>query len=120
LSSRAVTDARSPTATAASTKETRCTVYFLRCGVAHQYCLPPRSAAAAPDEAPSLVENDVLRDEGEAYARKLTAAGVTVTSTRYNGTFHDFVMLNVLADTPAARAAIAQARAFLRNAFVQR
>jgi acetyl esterase/lipase len=76
--------------------------------------------AAPPDEAPSLAENDVLRDEGEAYARKLTAAGVTVTSTRYNGTIHDFVMLNVLADTPAARAAIAQARAVLRNAFVQR
>jgi acetyl esterase len=52
----------------------------------------------------------VLRDEGEAYGRKLTAAGVTVTSTRYNGTIHGFVMLNVLADTPAAFAAIGQPR----------
>jgi acetyl esterase len=51
-------------------------------------------------------ENDVLRDEGEAYARKLSQAGVRVTSTRYNGTFHDFVMLNPLAETPAVRAAI--------------
>jgi acetyl esterase len=56
--------------------------------------------------------------KARAYARKLTAAGVTVTSTRYNGTIHDFVMLNALTDTPAARAAIAQANAFLRNALV--
>jgi acetyl esterase len=75
------------------------------------------------DLPPALVitaENDVLRDEGEAYARKLTAAGVTVTATRYNGTIHDFVMLNALAETPAARAAIAQANDFLRDAFAQR
>ncbi len=69
---------------------------------------------------PALVitdENDVLRDEGEAYGRKLAAAGVPVTSTRYNGTIHDFVMLNALADSPAARAAIEQANAALRTAF---
>ena len=64
-------------------------------------------------------ENDVLRDEGEAYARKLTQAGVTVTSTRYNGTIHDFVMLNAVSQTPAARAAISQATGFLRNAFAK-
>jgi acetyl esterase/lipase len=46
-------------------------------------------------------QNDVLRDEGEAYAEKLAQAGVTVTSVRYNGTVHDFVMLNALADTAA-------------------
>ena len=46
---------------------------------------------------------DVLRDEGEAYARKLWEAGVRVTYTRYIGTIHDFVMLNAIADTPAAR-----------------
>lgn len=70
-------------------------------------------------QAPALVitdENDVLRDEGEAYARKLSQAGVTVTSTRYNGTIHDFVMLNALSQTPATRAAIAQGIAFLNNA----
>ncbi|SPB15107.1 alpha/beta hydrolase [Caballeronia novacaledonica] len=68
---------------------------------------------------PALVitdENDVLRDEGEAYARKLTQAGVPVTSARYNGTIHDFVMLNALAETPATRAAIAQANATLKAA----
>jgi acetyl esterase len=53
-------------------------------------------------------ENDVLRDEGEAYARKLSKAGVRVTSSRYNGTIHDFVMLNPIADTPAVRAAVQQ------------
>ena len=71
---------------------------------------------------PALIitaENDVLRDEGEAYARKLSAAGVTVTATRYNGTVHDFVMLNALAGTPAARAAIAQANSFLRDALAR-
>ncbi|MBB5079444.1 alpha/beta hydrolase [Nonomuraea endophytica] len=54
-------------------------------------------------------ENDVLRDEGEAYARKLTAAGVPTTSVRYNGTLHDFMMLDPVSGTRAARAATAQA-----------
>ncbi|TDD89494.1 alpha/beta hydrolase [Actinomadura darangshiensis] len=54
-------------------------------------------------------ENDVLRDEGEAYARRLTEAGVPTTSVRYNGTLHDFMMLNPVRDTSAARAATAQA-----------
>jgi acetyl esterase/lipase len=63
-----------------------------------------------------IVDDDILRDEGEAYARKLARAGVRVTSVRYNGTIHDFVMLNPLADTPAVRAAITQANAFLREA----
>ncbi len=61
-------------------------------------------------------ENDVLRDEGEAYARKLSAAGVPVVATRYEGTIHDFVLLKALAQTPATRAAIAQAASFVRNA----
>ena len=58
---------------------------------------------------PALIiadENDVLRDEGEAYARKLIAAGVEVTAVRALATFHDFAMLNPLAATPATRAAI--------------
>jgi len=62
-------------------------------------------------------ENDVLRDEGEAYAHKLTEAGVRVTSARYLGTVHDFMLLNAFTDDPAPRAAIAQATAFLREAF---
>ena len=53
---------------------------------------------------------------GEAYARKLWEAGVRVTCTRYIGTIHDFVMLNAIADAPAARSAIAQANAALISA----
>jgi acetyl esterase len=62
-------------------------------------------------------ENDVLRDEGEAYGRKLAEAGVRVTSLRYNGTIHDFMMLNAITETPAARAAIGQASGYLRYVF---
>jgi len=58
---------------------------------------------------PALVitdENDVLRDEGEAYAHKLMQAGVEVTALRALGTIHDFMMLNGITDTPAVREAI--------------
>jgi acetyl esterase len=69
-----------------------------------------------PDALIITAESDVLRDEGEAYARKLHEANVRVTCVRYLGTIHDFVMLNAIADTPAARAAIAQAIHALRDA----
>jgi acetyl esterase/lipase len=59
-------------------------------------------------------EADVLRDEGEAYAAKLRSAGVPVTTVRYDGTIHDFMLLNVLSQTRASRAATGQATAFLR------
>jgi acetyl esterase len=61
-------------------------------------------------------EADVLRDEGEAYAARLRAAGTAVTTVRYDGITHDFMALNALSDTHATRAAIAQAIAILRNA----
>ena len=51
-------------------------------------------------------EADVLRDEGEEYARRLREAGVNVTTIRYNGIIHDFVMLNELDETNAVRAAM--------------
>jgi acetyl esterase len=61
-------------------------------------------------------ENDVLRDEGEAYGRKLTEAGVRTTCVRYNGILHDFMMLNPLRQTAAATGAIEQAIHVLRKA----
>lgn len=60
-------------------------------------------------------ENDVLRDEGEAYAHKLMQAGVPTNAIRYLGTIHDFVMLNAITDTPAARGAIDQASHVLKE-----
>jgi acetyl esterase len=71
---------------------------------------------------PALVivdENDVLRDEGEAYARKLMQAGVETTAARFLGTIHDFAMLNALAATPAARGAIKLAAERLTAALAQ-
>ena len=67
---------------------------------------------------PALVitaENDPLRDEGEAYARKLKDAGVTVDAVRYNGTIHDFVLLNALRHVPSTEAAIDQINDGLRQ-----
>lgn len=72
---------------------------------------------------PALVitaEADVLRDEGEAYANKLRAAGVRTTAVRFQGTIHDFVMLNALAETSAARGAMTLATAWLREGLVDR
>lgn len=68
---------------------------------------------------PALVitdEADVLRDEGEAYGRKLRQAGVDVTAVRYEGVFHDFMMLNALAETNANRDATAQTARELKAA----
>jgi acetyl esterase/lipase len=61
-------------------------------------------------------ENDVLRDEGEAYARKLIQAGVPTTSIRYNASLHDFMMLNTVRGTQASTAAVEQAIHVLRTA----
>lgn len=62
-------------------------------------------------------EADVLRDEGEAYAAKLRAADVPITNVRFEGTIHDFMMLNLLSNTSSTRAAIALAVHALRQAF---
>jgi acetyl esterase len=67
---------------------------------------------------PALVitaENDPLRDEGEAYARKLKEAGVDVTAVRYNGVIHDFVLLNAIRNVPETEAAIRQASEAIRG-----
>ncbi|KQV54013.1 MULTISPECIES: alpha/beta hydrolase [unclassified Duganella] len=61
---------------------------------------------------PTLIQTaefDVLRDEGEAYGKKLDAAGVETTTIRYNGMIHDFGLLNVLSNVPGTKTAMRQA-----------
>jgi acetyl esterase/lipase len=72
--------------------------------------------AGLPEAFLIVDENDVLRDEGEAYARKLTQAGVRTTCVRYNGIIHDFMMLNPLRESAASTGAIEQAISVLRKA----
>jgi acetyl esterase len=84
------------------------------------YASPLRASdeqlAGLPPAFVIVDEADVLRDEGEAYAARLRAAGVAVTTVRYDGITHDFMMLNPLSDTHATRAAVAQAISTLRGA----
>jgi acetyl esterase len=84
------------------------------------YASPLRASdeqlAGLPPAFVIVDEADVLRDEGEAYAARLRAAGVNVTTVRYDGITHDFMMLNPLSNTRATRAAIAQAISVLRGA----
>lgn len=68
---------------------------------------------------PALVivaENDILRDEGEEYARKLIAAGVDTACVRINNTCHDFLMLNALRESKATKAAYKLLCKFLKHA----
>jgi acetyl esterase/lipase len=79
---------------------------------ANPYAVPMRATLdqlhGLPPALVITAENDPLRDEGEAYARKLKEAGVPVTATRYNGTVHDFVLLNGIKDVPSTQAALDQ------------
>ena len=68
---------------------------------------------------PALVvtaENDPPRNECEAYARRLTNAGVPEIATRYRGTIHDFVLLNALRELPETKAALQQVNDGIRDA----
>lgn len=73
--------------------------------------------AGLPEAFVVVDENDVLRDEGEAYARRLIEAGVRTTTVRYNATIHDFMMLNPLRSSAASTGAVEQAVHVLRKAF---
>jgi acetyl esterase len=86
------------------------------------FMVSPLRASRADLEGlpPALVivdENDILRDQGEAYADKLRSAGVPTTSVRFNGTIHDFLRLNALRDSESTKAGISLAVASLRRAF---
>ena len=83
------------------------------------YASPLRAPAerlkGLPPALVQTAEMDVLRDEGEAYARKLDAAGVAVTAVRYNGMIHDYGLLNVVTQVPAVRASMFQAGTALKD-----
>lgn len=85
------------------------TVSVLNASIEELRGLPPTLVATA--------EFDVLRDEGEAYAKKVIKAGVPVTATRYLGTIHGFAVHNALAETPATRALVEQIATLLKEAF---
>lgn len=67
---------------------------------------------------PSLIitaENDVLRDEGETFARNLISAGVEMQCIRINNLFHDFIMLNALRDSTSVRCAYSILNNFIKD-----
>jgi acetyl esterase/lipase len=72
--------------------------------------------AGLPEAFVVSSENDLVRDEAEAYARRLARAGVRTTSVRFNGTIHDFLVLDALRGTAATTAALEQAVHVLRKA----
>ena len=83
------------------------------------YVSPLRASLAELRNLPPTMvitdENDVLRDEGEAYAHRLQDAGVPIVSTRYNGIIHDFGLLNALAELPTTKAMIRQVADGIRS-----
>jgi acetyl esterase/lipase len=84
-----------------------------------RYASPLRAPAEAlrglPPALVQTAHSDVLRDEGESYARRLNEAGVEVVAVRYNGLIHDWGLLNPIATVPEVRTAITQAASELRK-----
>lgn len=116
-----------------SYREFACGYYLYRAGMEwfwNQYApdrADRRQITASPLRAPLYCleglppamilngEADVLRDEGEAYAKRLRLAGVEATALRFQGTIHDFVMLNALDRTQACRAAMDASTAWINR-----
>jgi len=71
--------------------------------------------AGLPPALIQVAQNDVLRDEGEAYGSKMDEAGVAVTVVKFNGMIHDFGLLNPLAEVPAVRSQVVQGGAELKS-----
>lgn len=69
-----------------------------------------------PPALVQLAENDILFDEGLAYARKLDEAGVPVTIQTYNGFIHDYGLLNPLHHIDAVEFSVEQAALGLKKA----
>ena len=76
---------------------------------------PTDSLQGLPPALVQTAHSDVLRDEGEAYARKLNEAGVDVIAVRYNGLIHDWGLLNPIATVPEVRTAITQVATELKK-----
>ncbi|MGW3078744.1 alpha/beta hydrolase [Kitasatospora sp. NPDC001132] len=81
-------------------RRTEVTAAPLRASVEQLAGLPPALVVTA--------EADVLRDEGEAYAARLRAAGVPVVATRYQGVMHGFLLIGGIHPTGTTRAALIQ------------
>ena len=77
--------------------------------------IPDVELKGLPDTLIITAENDITRDDGETYARKLTNAGVNAVSVRFNGTIHDFLMLEPLAHTLPTKSAFKLITASLRE-----
>lgn len=71
--------------------------------------------AKFPPTLVQVAESDILRDEGEAFGRKLDEAGATAATVRYDGMIHDFGLLNGLANEPGVRSLIKHAASELRD-----
>ncbi len=71
--------------------------------------------AGMPSALIITAENDVLRDEGEAYAAKLDEAGVKTSCIRINMAHHDFMMLSSIQYSAAAKSAFSLLCSVLRN-----
>jgi acetyl esterase len=92
------------------------TWYMPNMNEAHHPYVSPAEATDLSNLPPALIltaEYDPLRDEGEAYARKLRESSVPVRSIRYWGTIHGF--LGLFADQEEGQHAYSAIAHFLRE-----